>query len=153
MSTVDRPKSAAQRRTIQRQIILEELQKLKTHPRSDELYSLVRQRLPRVSLGTVYRNLARLQREGQALEIYCGDFIRYDGDISAHDHFICRACRRVWDFGGGHSHPSEGEPPRRDWAGFLVESQYTMFSGLCPECSEQTVEGPQLSSSSFPLSA
>ncbi len=137
MSTDNQQKSAAQRRTIQREVILEELSKLKTHPRSDELYALVRQRLPRVSLGTVYRNLAKLHREGQALEIYCGDFVRYDADVSAHDHFICRACRRVWDFDSGHGHPTVGEPRSGDLAGFVMETQYTMFSGLCPGCSER----------------
>ncbi len=121
-------------------MILEELRKLKTHPRSDELYALVRQRLPNVSLGTVYRNLDKLQREGAALEIYCGDFVRYDGDVVPHDHFLCRGCRRVWDFGGHHDdsaakshvaiHSQEAE-------GFQVESHYTVFTGLCPECLEQ----------------
>ena len=45
------------RMTRQRAVILEELRKVKTHPTADELYSIVRERLPRISLGTVYRNL------------------------------------------------------------------------------------------------
>ena len=43
------------RMTRQRAVILEELRKLKSHPTADELYSIVRERLPRISLGTVYR--------------------------------------------------------------------------------------------------
>ncbi len=139
------------RRSKQREVILEELRKLKTHPRSDELYTLVRQRLPHVSLGTVYRNLDRLQGEGAAVEIYCGDFVRYDGNVSPHDHFMCRVCRRVWDFDARHgqtehhpeqqchserseeSRPSNAEEGQ-DQAGFQVENQYTMFLGLCPDC-------------------
>ena len=122
------------RRSKQREVILEELRKLKTHPRSDELYTLVRQRLPPVSLGTVYRNLDRLQGEGTAVEIYCGDFVRYDGNVSPHDHFMCRVCRRVWDFDARHG-DSPGVPAESEnQAGFQVESQYTMFLGLCPDC-------------------
>ncbi|MBW2644383.1 MAG: transcriptional repressor, partial [Deltaproteobacteria bacterium] len=43
--------------TKQRQVILEELRKLNTHPSADEIYKVVRRHLPRISLGTVYRNL------------------------------------------------------------------------------------------------
>lgn len=134
MNTPGLSRRAGQRRSRQREVILEELRGLKTHPRSDELYALVRQRLPRISLGTVYRNLDLLQREGQAIEIYCGDFVRYDADISTHDHFMCRACLRVWDFESGRESSPEPAPPDLDRDGFVIESQYTMFSGTCPEC-------------------
>ena len=43
--------------TKQRKVILEELRKSTTHPSADEVYRMVRHRLPRISLGTVYRNL------------------------------------------------------------------------------------------------
>jgi Fur family ferric uptake transcriptional regulator len=114
----------------QGQVIGEELRKLKTHPRSDELHAIVRQRLPRISLGTVYRNLDRMHRQGEALQIYCGDFVRYDGNVAPHDHFMCRNCRRVWDFDGGVK-ARAAEAPTTD---FHIEGCYTMYSGLCPDC-------------------
>lgn len=130
---------ARQRRSKQREVILEELRKLKSHPRSDELYTLVRQRIPNVSLGTVYRNLGQLQREGMALEIYCGDFVRYDGNVAPHDHFLCRGCRRVWDFEDGHA--EHKKPPPSEASGFQIDGQYTMFLGLCPDCLAGTWRG------------
>ena len=45
------------RMTNQRAIILEELERLNTHPTADELYRIVKKRLPKISLGTIYRNL------------------------------------------------------------------------------------------------
>ncbi|TAK35499.1 MAG: transcriptional repressor [Chloroflexota bacterium] len=126
------------RRSKQGQVILEELRKLTTHPRGDELYALVRQRLPRVSLGTIYRNLDRLQREGTVMEIYCGDFVRYDGNVSPHDHFLCRGCQRVWDFGHSHVERAEEGTVGKDEAGFLVEGHYTVFYGLCADCQSRT---------------
>jgi Fur family transcriptional regulator, ferric uptake regulator len=45
------------RMTRQRTVILEKLRKVATHPSADEIYEMVRKRLPRISLGTVYRNL------------------------------------------------------------------------------------------------
>ncbi|MGE5620564.1 MAG: Fur family transcriptional regulator [Sphingomonadaceae bacterium] len=131
---MEQVRATGSRGSRQRSIILEELRKLKSHPRSDELYLLVRQRLPRISLGTVYRNLDRLQRDGLALEIYCGDFTRYDGNVSSHDHFMCRRCRRVWDFDAGSGQHAT-KPPAPE-SGFEVEGQYTMFYGLCIDCRE-----------------
>ena len=44
------------RLTSQRQVIIEELEKVKSHPTANEIYDMVRKRLPRIGLGTVYRN-------------------------------------------------------------------------------------------------
>ena len=52
------------RMTRQREVILEELRKVNTHPSADEIYEMVRKRLPRISLGTVYRNLEILSKSG-----------------------------------------------------------------------------------------
>lgn len=48
--------------TCQRRVIMEELRKLKCHPTADELYCIVKQRLPKISLATVYRNRASCGR-------------------------------------------------------------------------------------------
>ena len=53
------------RMTRQRGIILEELRKINTHPSADEIYERVRKHLPRISLGTVYRNLEILSELGE----------------------------------------------------------------------------------------
>jgi Fur family transcriptional regulator, peroxide stress response regulator len=115
--------------------ILEELRKVTSHPRGDELHELARRRAPGLSLATVYRNLDRFRRDGQVLEIYCGDFVRYDGNVTPHDHFLCRACRRVWDFGSGR----EERPERAEGGGlgFQIDGQYTVFHGLCADCQVQ----------------
>jgi Fur family ferric uptake transcriptional regulator len=52
------------RLTSQRQVILEELKKVKSHPTANEVYDMVRKRLPRIGLGTVYRNLDLLAERG-----------------------------------------------------------------------------------------
>ena len=124
------------RKSKPRGVILEELQKVKSHPRGDELYNVVRRRLPQISLGTVYRNLDLLRRQGRVAEIFCGDFNRYDGNISPHPHFLCRRCKRLWDFEG--SGIPEKIKSARDDDGFHVEGHYIVFYGLCDRClSEQ----------------
>ena len=120
------------RRSKAREVILEELKKLKTHPRGDELFHIVRQRLPQVSLGTIYRNLDLLRRQGVVAELFCGDFNRYDGNVSPHHHFLCQRCRRLWDFEADVV--SSRVASAGDTAGFRVEGQYVVFYGLCREC-------------------
>ena len=58
--------------TRQRQIILEELRKVVTHPSADEVYEMVRKRLPRISLGTIYRNLEILSENGDIQKLELG---------------------------------------------------------------------------------
>ncbi|MBW2321808.1 MAG: transcriptional repressor [Deltaproteobacteria bacterium] len=84
--------------TKQRQVILEELRQLKTHPSADEIYKVVRRRLPRISLGTVYRNLEVLAKMGeiQKLEL-SGSIKRYDWNTNKHYHIRCVRCDRVDD--------------------------------------------------------
>jgi len=60
------------RMTRQRRIILEELRKVDSHPTADEVYEMVRRQLPRISLGTVYRNLEILSREGLIQKVVLG---------------------------------------------------------------------------------
>ncbi len=131
--------SRAIRRSNAREVILEELKKLKTHPRGGELFDIVRRRLPQISLGTIYRNLDLLRRQGLVTELFCGDFNRYDGNASPHHHFLCRECRRLWDFEVGVV--LEKIESATSTTGFQVEGQYVVFYGLCDRCSSQEHEG------------
>src|SRR3989338_3546915 len=85
------------RKSKQRKIILDELKKLKTHPRADLLFKIVRKKLPNISFGTVYRNLNLLRDRGEVLELTCGKHgCRYDGTATNHYHFSCLKCGRVF---------------------------------------------------------
>lgn len=86
------------RRTEPRRVILQEIKNLTSHPTADEIYDLVRKRIPRVSLGTIYRNLEILSREGliQKLDIG-GTQRRFDGCTDNHYHFRCLTCGQVID--------------------------------------------------------
>ena len=84
--------------TEQRQVILEELKKTSSHPTADEIFLMVRQRLPRISLGTVYRNLELLSENGLIQKLdWAGRQKRYDGNSENHYHIRCLNCDRVED--------------------------------------------------------
>jgi Fe2+ or Zn2+ uptake regulation protein len=84
--------------TLQRRVIIEELRKVKSHPTADELYQLVRQRLPQVSLGTIYRNLELLSEDGQIQKLeLTGKQKRFDGNVKEHYHMRCSNCGCIVD--------------------------------------------------------
>ncbi|MFQ3675975.1 MAG: transcriptional repressor [Endomicrobiia bacterium] len=86
------------RQTKQRKIIAEELSKLKTHPTAEELFLLVKKHLPNISLGTVYRNLDFLKKQGKILELdFQENFKRYDACTKNHYHFYCNKCKKIFD--------------------------------------------------------
>ncbi|MBW1840804.1 MAG: transcriptional repressor [Deltaproteobacteria bacterium] len=125
--------------TQQRKVILEELQKLETHPSADEIYSIVRRRLPRVSLGTVYRNLEVLSELGeiQKLEL-SGSLKRYDWDTKKHYHIRCMHCNMVEDAPIAPLNQLEN-----DLYGatvYQIIGHNLEFTGLCPGCAKKAAD-------------
>lgn len=121
------------RNTRQRTVVLEELKKLSSHPTAAELYELARTRLPRISLGTVYRNLELLAQNGviQKLQI-SGSEARFDGEAEGHHHVVCVHCGRIDDVHDLTEDFVRGEI--RNLAGYHVVGFRLHFLGVCPEC-------------------
>jgi Fe2+ or Zn2+ uptake regulation protein len=86
-----------ERLTSQKQIILDHLMSVKTHPTAEMVYSTVRKRLPRISQATVYRVLNNIKEKGKVQIIPVKGTAHFDADISAHAHFICQDCDEVFD--------------------------------------------------------
>jgi Fur family ferric uptake transcriptional regulator len=126
-----------QRNTRQREVILEELRKLRSHPTAVGLYEIVRRRLPRISLGTVYRNLELLAGMGEIQRLHRGGSqARFDGNIYRHDHVRCVGCGRVDDFSGA---PLDLAQVRsNDFSGYELLDYRLEFVGICPCCREQS---------------
>ncbi len=132
--------SFMQRMTQQRRVILDILRHLKTHPTADEVYSLVRKKLPHVSLGTVYRNLDLLYRNGLALKLeYSGGQTRFDGDTTRHWHVHCKQCGRVGDVFSDTTHIETHHVTRE--TGYSVTGYVLEYEGLCPACQHKETAG------------
>lgn len=118
----------------QRKVILEELRKVKTHPTADEVYDMVRKIIPRISLGTVYRNLEFLSNKGLVLKLGApGEQKRFDGTPEPHPHIRCAVCTRVVDVECDVEVPAI---PEEYAAGFKILSTNVEFVGVCPQCQE-----------------
>lgn len=123
------------RMTKQRMVILEELRNVHSHPTADEVYGMVRQRLPRISLGTVYRNLDLLAESGDILKLEsAGSQKRFDGNVTPHQHVRCTQCGRVGDVMEPVRLPdiSGARAP-----GFIVLSGRIEFEGVCEACASK----------------
>lgn len=124
------------RMTAQRRIILEELRMVYSHPTAGEIYQMVRKRLPRISLGTIYRNLEIMSEIGmiQKLEI-TGTNRRFDGRVKNHYHVRCVKCGRVDDV-PGDSFPAINEA-LAEVSDYEILWHRLEFAGLCPRCKKE----------------
>ena len=121
------------RLTTQRQILVEELRKVTTHPTADELYDMVRQRLPRIGLATVYRNLELLSECGIIKKLKAGGKqIRFDGNTNPHYHIRCRTCGRVDDMLIPRLEDLDAQAA--DCCSYTILGHHIEFSGICPDC-------------------
>ena len=125
------------RLTNQRKVIIEELRQLQTHPTADELYEIVRRRLPHISLGTVYRNLEFLAGKGiiRKLEIG-GAQKRFDGDLDIHQHIRCTECGRIDDLPAGTA-VTRCDREILENTGYEIIERRVEFIGICPGCRAQ----------------
>jgi len=120
------------RETQQRRVVLEALKSTKSHPTADWVFERVRSRLPKISLGTVYRNLSVLRDEGRIREVNGVDRrTRYDADMRPHAHFVCSSCGQVRDVAGA---PEADWRTLKDLVGCDVTEQRLEFLGTCPAC-------------------
>lgn len=124
------------RMTNQREVILQELTGSCGHLTADELYDLVRKRVPRISLATVYRNLEILSERGVITKLELSSRQnRYDADTSLHHHIYCVKCYRIDNLEGYTSKVSMME--------VAIHGQYVItgyrldVSGICPACAKK----------------
>jgi Fe2+ or Zn2+ uptake regulation protein len=133
------------RMTHQRQVILEEVEKDPSHPTADEIYARVRKRLPRISMGTVYRNLDILASCGLIHRLEPGlPQMRFDPVTNDHYHITCTQCGKIEDAPIESSdnalenlENALGRLTKHGIFGHKLE-----FVGLCRECLQKEGETP-----------
>jgi Fur family peroxide stress response transcriptional regulator len=115
------------RNTKQLEVIWDTIKDDSSHPTADQVYARVRERFPNVSLGTVYRNLQKLE------VLMIGRAQHFDPLVKRHQHFICEKCGQVFDVLVDTR--DEIKPVKLPHAGFKVTSHQLAFYGACKHCS------------------
>ena len=68
------------------------------HMTADEVYREAKKSMPRIAVGTVYRNLKELSDAGVLRRIRVADAPDlFDATLTPHEHLICPICGRVED--------------------------------------------------------
>lgn len=128
------------RNTIQRTLVLEAVNHLRSHATAEEVYDAIVQQHPHISKGTVYRNLNQLAKDGeiQKLEMPDGPDC-FDHHLQRHYHAKCSRCGRVliskwttwriWLIG------------MKDAYGFAIDGHNLVFTGVCPTCQQRHAVG------------
>lgn len=117
----------------QREVILQTLQENVVHPNADYIYQKVRQKLPNISLATVYRNLKQLSEQGviRSIEGLDGS-VHFDHNTGKHHHFICTRCKKIFDI--DDSVTAGLDAKIFEAYGASVETSDFTFKGLCKDC-------------------
>ena len=123
----------------QKEILLNVLCSTNCHPDADWIYEQARKELPNISLGTVYRNLAKMSQDGTILKLNMNDGRdHFDGNTARHHHMVCRECGAIIDI---FTDPDE----EQNFMNYInnyaqthtfatVEAHNVTFQGVCENC-------------------
>jgi len=125
--------------THQRTEILRELAGSEEHPDAETIFGRVRQRVPAISVDTVYRTLRLLEEKGVIARVgSMRDRARFDANTDRHHHFVCTACGMIGDFYSDEM--DRLVAPREVSEMGSVQGVYVELRGICRKCKQKAME-------------
>lgn len=121
------------RLTRQRRQVYDALMEKRDHPTAVEVFMRVKQKMPTISLATVYNCLDTLTECGLVRHVNLDrQSSRYCPNLAEHGHFFCDDCGAVFDVPLKDQKQLEAtlELPRNA----LVSQHSVTLRGLCPSC-------------------
>ena len=117
--------------TPQRQHVYDVLLHKRDHPTAEEVFMRAKQRMPDISMATVYNCLDALVTCGLVKQVNVDrSASRFCPNMHEHCHFHCEKCGGVYDIDLTGKHPQIPVPRGFEPAYFDVS-----IRGLCPDCS------------------
>ena len=123
---------AEKRFSQQRERIYQAVYGSKEHPTAQMVYDQLRPELPKLSLGTVYRNLNNLATEGSIIRFTVGGKERFDGNTTPHIHFVCDKCGEIQDV--FHNSVHNFLDQMTHILGCTVNGAHMVINGDCESC-------------------
>ena len=117
-----------------RDAILEYLRNTDVHPSAETVYAGLKQQIPDISLGTVYRNLSLFKQQGLIQSLGSVNGVeRFDGNVEPHVHFVCTGCGLIRDL-----HQMQVPQDLSNEASILAQARIHQcqltFTGVCGGC-------------------
>lgn len=116
----------------QRSLVLQAVQNNRSHPTAETIHNIVKEEIPNISLGTVYRNLNRLSDDGYIKRIkFSNESDRFDGMTYNHYHMVCEQCKRVFDISSKGFKINEAIAKK---TGYKILEHEMILKGICTTC-------------------
>ncbi len=122
------------RNTRQKEVIARVVMDACDHPTADTVLERARAEMPSLSLGTVYRVLKDMARNGEIREVVCKDApSRFDKTTANHAHFTCVKCGKIKDV---FFDLDKFDKSVVDFDKDVVLESQLIFRGICADCKE-----------------
>ena len=133
--------------TDQRIAIFAALAASREHPTAELIFLAVREKLPNLSLATVYKNLEALRVAGAVSDVNTlHEQGRYEAALPGtgagrpHHHLVCVSCKKVIDLHDERFDAIRVSP--HETQGFEVRAVRVQVEGLCPDCRDGAKRRP-----------
>ena len=123
--------------THQRKVMFEAVVSAPGHYSPEEIYAVVKRRIPSVSLATIYNNLRLFVKKGLLREVSPhASTLLVEGNLEPHHHLVCTRCKAVQDIEGDFINYKKlsRQAPR----GFDLTQPLVEVFGLCRRCRAKT---------------
>jgi len=123
------------RNTHQKEVIARIVKESCDHPTAEMVLEKAREELPALSLGTVYRVLKDMAKNGEIREVVCKDApSRFDKTTMNHGHFTCVKCGKVKDV---FFNLDKIDKSIVDFGDDIVLESQIFFRGICSDCKDK----------------
>lgn len=122
--------------TPQRREVIMFLFKSVDHPRAEDVYDALKEKMPEISLATIYNTLNTLKDIGMidAISTTGDNSVHYDATTEAHDHLYCLGCNKIIDI---QTNQNTRSLTKEEISGFQIIKQQTVYYGYCPDCQKR----------------
>jgi len=121
------------RLTKQRREVYDVLCEQRDHPTAAEVFIRAKERVPGISLATVYNCLETLAQSGLVKQVHLDRGpSRYCPNLKDHGHFHCESCGVITDVDLDDATGAALDLPK----GTVVSRMEVSLRGLCPKCAK-----------------
>ena len=127
------------RNTIQKELVLNAVTKMRRHVTADEVYDYIKKDYPSIGKGTVYRNLSILADENKIRKVEIPNGADcFDFTLEKHYHIRCIKCGKVFDVDMDEIKTLDSFIHDRHGMKFLDYD--IVFKGICKDCQNKGEE-------------
>jgi Fur family peroxide stress response transcriptional regulator len=132
-------KNAGLKLTHQRLEIYRELAMASDHPAAETIHKRLKERMPTISLDTIYRTLTTFENHGLIRKVQTAESqARFEAEMIQHHHLICDKCKKIVDFQWKTFDESTLPDEISAWG--RIQHKNVVLHGICDKCLQKKQE-------------